>query len=111
MSYGVRHIHGSSDDTPELDRLGDLYDELQEADEEYFDVSVTHEESGYVITAYESGYVLLDNMAAIDKPVEYMHIDGVTREQVIDMWRTLATGNIKSILALPWRPGRPERLR
>jgi hypothetical protein len=111
MSYGVIHLYGHSDDAPGIDNLGELYDELEKADQTHFEVTVLHDESGYIITAHAAGYVVLDNMENIDKIVEYRHIDSVTREQVIDMWRKLVTGDIESILALPWRPGLPEPLR
>lgn len=107
MSFGFCHIDGGSSDNPSLDDLGKLYDELAIADEEHFDVSVIHDESGYSITAYPSGYVILENL--IELTPGFRHIDGVTKEQVIDMWRRLAAGDIPWILALPWVPGLPQR--
>jgi hypothetical protein len=112
MSYSVNHVDGSSDEgITDLELLRDLYDELQDADEEHFEVTVFNDDLGYYITAYESGHVILDKMSDDDPQLRCLHIDGVTRDQVIDMWRKLALGDIEKILAMPWRLGLPERLR
>lgn len=101
MTFGILHIDGAGEDSPDIDSLDLLYDELDRADEEHFDVSVVHDETGWSLTAYPSGRLVFEHL---DSGGE-RHMIPVPKDHVIKLWRLLAAGQIDAILDEPWKLG------
>ncbi|MEW6159491.1 MAG: hypothetical protein AB1813_18845 [Verrucomicrobiota bacterium] len=100
--FGVIHTDGFGDEDPPLESLVDLYDELLSADAEHGDVTVSHDSSGWGISAHRDGRVVLGN---IDDPQNVRHMIPVPKERVIELWKKLIAGDINQVLSEPWKPG------
>jgi len=98
--YGLIHADGSGEVNPPVENLSALYDELLSTDDEHPDVSVEHEETGWCISAYRNGRVTLSSSRG-----ETRHMIGVSKEQVLELWKRLIEGNIDSLLKEAWKPG------
>ncbi len=101
MGHGIRHLDGSSDDDAPTSSFESLYDELRHADGEHTDVAVIDDDTGWCITAYSSGLVLLESLA--DGTTS--HLRGLDRKQVIELWMHLARGSMDEVRKLPWQDG------
>jgi hypothetical protein len=99
--FSVLHLDGSSDTDPPIDALSDLYDELQFADIEHVDVTVVHEDSGWSMSAYQSGRLIFEHLAQGGA----RHMIPVSKDRVLELWRMLAAGDMDTILKESWRPG------
>lgn len=99
--FNIMHLDGSSDENPSLDMLSNLYDELQATDPEHVDVGVVDEDSGWGMSAYQSGRIILEHL----EQGGARHMIPVSKERVLELWRLLAAGDIEAILKEPWRPG------
>ena len=99
--FSIFHLHGTWDESPPIGALSDLYDELQYADAEYVDVTVVHDDSGWSMSAYQSGRLIFDHLAHGGA----RHMIQVSKERVLTLWCLLAAGDIDAILKEPWRPG------
>ncbi len=86
---------------PGLDSLSALYDELLTADREHGDVSVTHDDSGWCMSAHRDGRVVFEHL---DEGGE-RHMIPVQKELVLELWNRLIHGEIEGLLAEPWTPG------
>ena len=84
-----------------LERLADLYAELEHADEEHGDVSLTHE-SEWCLSAYSNGLLVWGNLEERWTP---RHMRDVSREKVLALWTLLARGDLAAIEQEPWKPG------
>jgi hypothetical protein len=102
--FSVMHTDGSGDDSPSLERLPELLDELRSATAEHGDVAVVHEDSGWCLSAHCDGRLVLEHLREGGE----RHMIPVARERILDLWRRLAVGDIESILQEPWRPGYVE---
>lgn len=102
--FGVIHADGSGEVNPPIESLSALYDELLSVDDEHPDVSVEHEETGWCLSAYGKGRLIL---SAPDGKGRHM-ID-VSREHVLELWKRLIDGDIDGLLKEPWKPGYVER--
>ena len=99
--FSILHFHGSSDTNPPIGALSNLYDELQLADIEHVDVTVVNEDSGWSMSAYQSGRRIFEHLAQGGA----RHMIPVSKDRVLELWRLLAAGDIDTILKEPWLPG------
>ena len=104
MGYSTRHLGGSGDEDPPLSSLANLYDELRGADGEHTDVSVTNDETGWTLSAFQSGLVVYESLSDMSSETTF-HMPNVSREQVIEMWTALAKGQLDMLKTYPWKPG------
>ena len=101
MSFHICFVFGGTESNPPLDRLEDLYADLELADQEHTDVSVEHE-SGWGLSAFPGGRLIWENVEG-DGPA--CHMTGVPREKVLELWAKLTRGQIEAIASEPWLPG------
>lgn len=96
----ITHLYGDSEPAT-LDALEALVEELDDAHDEHPDVSVS-DESEWTLSAYGEGLLVWENVAEDDEP---RHMKGLSREDVLEHFRTLVQGDLDPIHALPWSPG------
>lgn len=83
----------------------ELLGELAFADSDHADVAVIHE-SEWSLTAYKSGYLVLEHL----EDGHAMHLGPVEDEAVrVQLMTGLAEGNIEQVRAALWHPGYPPR--
>ena len=102
MGYHVTHRTGDSDSKLSIDRFGELLDELENADDEHPDISVTHE-SEWSLAVYKSGFVVLENLEDGD-PV---HAGPMDRQGTLRLMVAVAEGRMGEVEAASWKPGYP----
>ena len=100
MAYHVTTQFGATERDPSPERMAAVIDGLDPDDEEHPDVSLTHD-SEWCISVFASGLVIFENL----EDGEPMHMRGLSRRQILDLWQTLARGEIDALRALPWKPG------
>ena len=104
MSFRIRHRFGDMEADPPLDRLAALISELDALeDDEHPDVAVGHE-SGWTLSAFPSGLVVWENVEEDDDPPA-RHMDGVTRERLLELFHMIATGDLETVERQQWLPG------
>ena len=81
--------------------MREILAELEKSDPEHPDTRLTHE-SGWTLSVYESGLVVLQNMESEDAP---RHQVGVSREKALELWLKLSRGEMLAVQQEPWRPG------
>jgi hypothetical protein len=101
MTYFVETRWGGSERAPSVPRMREILDELDRSDPEHPDVWLTHE-SGWTLTAYESGLVVWQNPELDTQP---RHLTGLAREVVLALWIQLSRGDLGALEAQPWQPG------
>jgi hypothetical protein len=106
-TYNIRHSEGDDEDGPEdlpgrEAALSALFDELATADVEHGDVSVTHMETLWYISAHRDGRVIIDRLGA---PLNPRHMIPVSKARTLELWRRLIDGDFAALEAEPWRPG------
>jgi hypothetical protein len=104
MSYFVMHWTGASDSDLPIERFGELLDELEHADDEHPDISVTHE-SEWSLSVYKSGFVVFGNLED-DNPV---HAGPLDRATTLRLMVAVADGRIGEVQAASWNPGYPPQ--
>lgn len=102
MSYSVHTRWGAAEIAPSIARMREILKELDPADPEHPDVSLTHE-SGWTLSIFESGLVVWEDIEAAEyKP---RHMIDVDRERALSMWLQLSRGDLAAIEQQPWQPG------
>lgn len=102
MTFSILHRMGDGEQSPPLDALDALYDELLEDDDpEHGEVGVCHDETEMSLTAYRSG-VLIWSDAEDDRP---RHMKDVSRDKVLELWKALAAGDLDRVSREPWKSG------
>ena len=101
MTYFANNLMGASIIAPSTEQMTALLHSLTGSDNEHPDVSLGHE-SGWCISAFSSGLTVFENVETGDGP---MHMRGVTRERVLELWSMLAAGDISGLNGLAWDPG------
>ena len=91
---------GADESDPSPERMAEVIDSLDPNDREHPDVSLTHE-SEWCIGVFASGLVTFENVEE-DEP---MHMRGLSRQEILVLWQTLARGDIDALCSLPWQPG------
>jgi len=100
MAFHITHSSGSMESSPPLSALPGLLDELERADAEHGDVSVTHQ-SEWCISVSRSGFTTLENL----ERGEPRHLRDLSRQKILDLWTKLAHGDIQSVESAAWISG------
>jgi len=79
----------------------DVLAELDAEDSEHPDVALVHE-SGWALSAYGSGLLVLENVEGDEEP---KHMRNVARPEVAELWSLLATGDLQALESRQWLPG------
>ena len=95
MAYHVTTQFGAMERNPSQERMAAVIDSIDPNDEEHPDVSLTHE-SEWCIGVFASGLVTFENLES----GEPMHMSGLGRQEILDLWQTLARGEIDALRAL-----------
>ena len=99
MSYRFATGWGDSEEKPDLGRMCQVLSSLQLADIEHGGAWLEHDTHGTL--SFESpAHLIWERRDAA--PV---HIKGITRDRVIELWWKLATDRIDELLREPWQPG------
>ncbi len=102
MDFHITHADGTDENGPSLATLPDLLAELRAPGAEHGSVSLTHN-SEWCLTAYHGGDVTLEQVEE-EAPV---HMQGLAEEDILDLWRHLAEGDIDAVKDEAWQPGCP----
>ena len=101
MNYFAHDRMGKSIPRPTLKQMQGLLDSLLAQDFEHPDVSV-QTESGWCISAFESGLVVLENVETGEGP---WHLPDQRVDQVLGLWTKLVSGDLTSVRSAPWANG------
>lgn len=106
MGFQIRYRYGGMEVDPPLARLATLIGELNSyEDDEHPDVEVSHE-SGWGLSAFPSGLVVWENDEEQGDTRPYVrHMDGVTRERLLELFHAVARGDLAMVEQQPWLPG------
>ncbi|WP_157877426.1 hypothetical protein [Streptomyces odonnellii] len=103
MSITFAHRDGGMDDGSEAG-IPSLVAELDgPIDDEHPDVSVTDDESSWIVSAFQGGTVVLENLD--DSDVEPRHLPHASRMEAVQVMAMLARGDLAALQQLDWRPG------
>jgi hypothetical protein len=100
MGFSVTHADGRMERDPDLSTLDALVAELDTADDEHPDVSVSNE-LGWTLSAHRSGLVIWENV----EDGEPRHMKDIARAEVKRLWLDLVTENLDAIERESWLPG------
>jgi hypothetical protein len=81
--------------------MREILADLAVRDEEHPDVWLTHESTGWTLSAYSGGNVVWQNLDAGGP----RHMRDVSCERVFDLWIKLSYGEIEAVEQEPWQPG------
>lgn len=101
--YHSTDMDGISELNPDSDRMQALIAQLDLADieeAEHPDVSLVHDPSGWTLTLYPSGIVTYENLD--DDDTQPLFMTGIDRAQALDLWKSLARGEVDALKQLPW---------
>ena len=104
MSYHVTH-RTAGDSRLAIERFETLLDELEHADDEHPDISVTHE-TEWSLSVFGSGFVVFENLEDGHHP---RHAGPLDRAAVLRLTVAVAEGRIADVESESWSPGRPPR--
>lgn len=97
-------LWGAMEQSDDPEAIAALVKTLDAADQEHGDVSVS-QPSGWTISAYANGNVVLGNVEdRSDKP---RHMKGLSRSDAVRLMKSLAADDFKALEAEPWIPGYP----
>lgn len=99
--FSVIHTDGSDGQSPPIDTLSSLYDELSTTGREHGDVAIVHEDTGWSLSAHRDGRLVFEHLGEGGE----RHMTDVPKERVIELWLRLIAGDIEGVRAEPWRPG------
>jgi hypothetical protein len=102
MTYHVTHRYGAMETELGFEAFPKLLAELdaRELDAVHAEVSLTHE-SEWCIAASASGTVTFENLES----GEPRHIPQMSASKIIELWRSLAVGDLEAIEREAWQPG------
>ena len=100
-SFHVNRRWGDSNDDPSVAQMREALAELDIDDDEHPEVALIHE-SGWCLGAYPSGLLIWEDLSTGCEP---RHMRGVSRNHVLELWQSLARGDIVAVDAEPWQPG------
>ena len=86
---------------PTSEQMQELLASLSVLDPEHPDISV-QTESGWCISAFGSGLVVLENVETGEGP---WHLEGQQVDQVLGLWSMLVSSEIASVRAADWVNG------
>ncbi|KAF0094671.1 MAG: hypothetical protein E1N59_1675 [Puniceicoccaceae bacterium 5H] len=103
VPYHTTDIFGVTLVAPEEEEMREVLESLEDADfGEHPYVSLTHE-SGWTLSYYESGVLLLENLSGDEELEAPRYLRDVEQKQVLEYWKLLAAGKMKDIRALKWQ--------
>ncbi|MFS8098371.1 hypothetical protein LFM09_14650 [Lentzea alba] len=103
MSFTVTYRDGRMFDG-DIARIGDLLEQLDgPLDDEYPNVSVRDDDTEWVVSAFQTGLLVFENVEEEDG--EPRHMENVTRPEMLRVMEMLARGELNEIELLDWRPG------
>lgn len=100
MAFTLTHLDGTMEQTDDRSRLEALLDELVSASVEHGDVAVSHE-SAWTLTVLRAR-VVWENVEDGTAP---RHLDGLSRDETLDLMNEVAAGYTDAVEARPWNPG------
>jgi len=90
-------------DEGDLSAIGALVAELDgPVDQEHPDVAVSDDESGWTLSAFQSGRLVWEDPDTDDEP---RHMVGVSRSEMSRVMSLTATGDLGDVESLEWLPG------
>jgi hypothetical protein len=105
MTTYLERRWGGGGKNPDESQLRAALAELDIPDNEHPDCWLS-DENGWVISAYQSGFVVLENLNSGEGP---WHIADQERAAILELWRLLQAGNLEAVRANPWLEGyRPK---
>jgi len=104
MTFTARDRWGGNERDPPVERLRELLQSLDIEDREHPDVAVKHE-TEWCLSAFPSGLLVWEALEETEDGSAPMHMKGVPREKVLELWLKLASGDIAAVEAEPWIPG------
>ncbi|MDF2265750.1 hypothetical protein P2Q00_09865 [Streptomyces coacervatus] len=96
----MNNTMGESIDEPNEARIREVLTELQEADNEHFDVSLVHE-SGWSLSVYPDKALIWENVN--DDATRPRELTLGSWQGVIDVLLKLSRGDISAVHSLNWR--------
>ena len=81
--------------------MKELLSSLDPTDDEHPDVSLSNE-SEWCISFFGSGLTVFENVETGEGP---WHMQGISVCSALELWRTLASGEIEQLKKWPWVPG------
>jgi len=97
----VTHMDATTTRNPPVESLAGLYDELHSSGIFDGDLSVTHQESGWCLSAHRDARLVFEHLGEGGE----RHMMPVSKERVLELWRQLIQGDIDGLLKEPWLPG------
>lgn len=101
MGFTVMHIDGSMGRPDDESGFPALLDELDDVTAEHGDVAVSHE-TGWTLTVLASGRVVWEN---IEEGGEPHHLDGLSRDETLELMELAALGDFDAVESRPWAKG------
>jgi hypothetical protein len=101
VTYTITHTSGAMEEQPPRDSIAALLDELDGADGEHPDVSVSHE-SGWTLSVFPSGRVIWEN---IEEDDEARHVFLHDRSEIEQLLYAVADGRVDVVDSAAWSPG------
>ncbi|MEW2444774.1 hypothetical protein [Micromonospora marina] len=102
MSFTITHRGGEMEEG-DLSAIPALVAELYgPVDHEHPDIAVSDDESGWMLSAFQSGRLVWENPDSDDEP-RYM-VD-VSRSEISRIMSLVATGDLDDVDSLEWLPG------
>ncbi len=101
--YHTTDARGVSEICPPKERLRSLVQSLDDTggdEPDHPDISLVHDESGWSLSLFPSGVVVLEKLDADE--TEARHLRDVPRTKALELWLHLARGDIKAVEQEPW---------
>ncbi|MEV4915963.1 hypothetical protein AB0K47_04005 [Streptomyces tirandamycinicus] len=103
MSITFTHRDGGMEDGTEAG-VPSLVAELDgPIDDEHPDVSVTDDDSSWIVSAFQDGTLVLENLE--DNDVQPRHLQHVSRAEMIRVMAIMVRGDLAALQQLDWLPG------
>lgn len=100
MAFSVTHDDGSMEQPGDTAGFAALLDELDGATAEHGDVAVGHE-SGWTLTVLPGRRLMWEDVGDGDEP---RHLDGVSRDEILELMTFVASGDRDAVESRPWVP-------
>jgi hypothetical protein len=104
MAYMIIHVSGKNESNYPLDDLSIILSELEGSSDEEAYVALTHE-SEWCLSVNPFGLLMWENN--FSELEDSWHMENITEEKVLKLWRLLAKGEIEKIQRKPWIKGDP----
>jgi hypothetical protein len=102
--YHTTDNAGVTEINPSMDQMRSLIARLDHPEietTEYPDITLVHNPSGWSISLFPSGIVTMENLDEADMAPRFM--DGITREEALQLWSDLAKGALAALLERNWK--------